>query len=53
MSKAYGYVRVSTDKQAQKGLSLDAQEKKIKQYANECEGKNEPMQEIPHLLSSL
>jgi len=33
MSKAYGYVRVSTDKQAQKGLSLDAQEKKIKQYA--------------------
>tara|TARA_R100001530_G_scaffold93432_1_gene64844 strand:+ start:110 stop:796 length:687 start_codon:yes stop_codon:yes gene_type:complete len=33
MNKAYGYVRVSTDKQAQKGLSLDAQEKKIKQYA--------------------
>jgi len=33
MSKAIGYVRVSTDKQADKGVSLDAQAEKIRQYS--------------------
>jgi len=30
--KAVGYVRVSTEEQAREGLSLDAQEEKIKAY---------------------
>lgn len=32
-SKAIGYVRVSLDKQAEKGLSMEAQEEKIRGYA--------------------
>lgn len=32
--RAFGYVRVSTDMQAQYGLSLDAQKKQIEAYAN-------------------
>mgnify|MGYP001565920212 FL=1 len=32
--KAYGYCRVSTEEQAREGISLDAQEEKIHQYAN-------------------
>ena len=31
--KAIGYVRVSTDKQADRGVSLDAQAKKIRAMA--------------------
>jgi len=31
--RAYGYVRVSTEEQAQEGVSLDAQEERIKAYA--------------------
>jgi site-specific DNA recombinase len=31
--KAYGYVRVSSEEQAREGISLDAQEEKIKTYA--------------------
>ena len=31
--RAYGYVRVSTDMQAQYGLSLEAQESQIRGYA--------------------
>lgn len=33
MTKAIGYIRVSTDKQSEKGFSLDAQKEKIKAYA--------------------
>ena len=33
MKKVIGYIRVSTDKQADKGLSLEAQRAKIEQYA--------------------
>ena len=32
-TKAYGYVRVSTEEQAQEGVSIDAQTEKIRQYA--------------------
>ena len=37
--KAIGYIRVSTEEQAREGISLDAQEAKIKAWAafNECE----------------
>jgi len=31
--KAYGYCRVSTEEQAREGISLDAQEEKIQEYA--------------------
>lgn len=34
--KAIGYVRVSTEKQASDGVSLAAQEERIRAYANEC-----------------
>jgi DNA invertase Pin-like site-specific DNA recombinase len=34
MTKAVLYIRVSTDKQAQHGISLEAQEAKGKAYAN-------------------
>lgn len=34
MTKAIGYIRVSTDKQADKGQSLEVQEEKIKAYAS-------------------
>lgn len=33
MKKAVGYIRVSTQEQAKEGISLDAQEAKIRQYA--------------------
>jgi DNA invertase Pin-like site-specific DNA recombinase len=33
MTKAIGYIRVSTDKQSEKGVSLEAQQEKIKAYA--------------------
>jgi len=33
MTKAIGYIRVSTDKQADQGISLEAQEAKIRAYA--------------------
>lgn len=33
MTKAIGYIRVSTDKQADHGVSLDAQREKLKAYA--------------------
>ena len=32
-TKAYGYVRVSTEEQAQEGLSIEVQTEKIRQYA--------------------
>ena len=32
-TKVIGYVRVSTDKQAEKGVSLEAQQEKLKSYA--------------------
>ena len=32
--RAYGYVRVSTEEQAAEGLSLEAQEEKIRAYAS-------------------
>jgi site-specific DNA recombinase len=34
MTKAVGYIRVSTDKQADKGQSLEVQQEKIKAYAS-------------------
>lgn len=39
MKKAIGYIRVSTDKQADEGVSLDAQRAKIESWckANDCE----------------
>ena len=33
MTKTIGYIRVSTDKQADKGVSLEAQQEKLKAYA--------------------
>lgn len=33
MTKTIGYIRVSTDKQADKGVSLEAQEEKLRAYA--------------------
>ena len=33
MTKAIGYIRVSTDKQAEQGVSLDAQREKLEAYA--------------------
>jgi site-specific DNA recombinase len=32
-TKAVGYIRVSTDKQAEHGISLDAQQAKLEAYA--------------------
>lgn len=32
--KAVGYIRVSTEEQAREGISLEAQERKIKKYAD-------------------
>jgi site-specific DNA recombinase len=39
MKKAIGYIRVSTERQAKEGVSLDAQREKIKQWCayNDCE----------------
>lgn len=34
MTKAIGYIRVSTEKQSEKGFSLEAQQEKIKAYAS-------------------
>ncbi len=34
MTKAIGYIRVSTDKQADHGVSLEAQRQKIEAYAS-------------------
>ncbi|MBT6143440.1 recombinase family protein, partial [bacterium] len=34
-TKTFGYIRVSTDKQAEKGYSLDDQEKRIRAHCKQ------------------